>query len=86
MQQKTGRPVQFEITESTRDAISDWVAHFGATGSDFLFPSRVSSSPHISTRQYTRLVEGWELKSGCQILGWIAGCMARTRSVGPSPH
>jgi len=47
MQQKTGRPVQFEITESTRDAISDWVAHFGATGSDFLFPSRVSSSPHF---------------------------------------
>jgi len=59
MQQKTGRPVQFEITESTRDAISDWVAHSGSTGSDFLFPSRVSSSPHISTRQYARIVEGW---------------------------
>jgi len=59
MQQKTGRPVQFEITESTRDSISDWLQSCGATASDFIFPSRVSSSPHISTRQYARIVEGW---------------------------
>ncbi len=59
MQQKTGRPVQFEITESTRDSICDWMLSCGATASDFLFPSRVSSSPHISTRQYARIVEGW---------------------------
>ena len=39
MQQKTGRPVQFEITESTRDAISDWIACRGLATSDFLFPS-----------------------------------------------
>jgi len=59
MQQKTGRPVQFEITESTRDSISDWLQSCGATASDFIFPRRVSSSPHISTRQYARIVEGW---------------------------
>jgi integrase len=59
MQQKTGRPVQFEITESTRDSISDWMVSSGAGGSSFLFLSRVSSSPHISTRQYARIVEGW---------------------------
>jgi len=59
MQQKTGRPVQFEITESTREAISNWVACKGLTTSDFLFPSRVAASPHISTRQYARIVENW---------------------------
>lgn len=26
---------------------------------DFLFPSRVDSGGHISTRQYARLVDGW---------------------------
>lgn len=59
MQQKTGHPVQFEITESTREAISNWVAYKGLTTSDFLFPSRVAASPHISTRQYARIVENW---------------------------
>ena len=59
MQQKTGRPVQFEITESTREAISDWISCRGLTTSDFLFPSRVAASPHISTRQYARIVEAW---------------------------
>jgi integrase len=27
MQHKTQRPVQFEITEQTRDAIASWIAH-----------------------------------------------------------
>ncbi len=59
MQQKTGRPVQFESTKSTRDAISDWISCKELTTSDFLFPSRVVASPHISTRQYARIVEAW---------------------------
>lgn len=59
MQQKTGRPVQFEITESTRESISDWITCKGLATADFLFPSRVAASPHISTRQYARIVEAW---------------------------
>ncbi len=59
MQQKTGRPVQYEITESTRDAISYWIACKGLATPDFLFPSRVVASQHISTRQYARIVEAW---------------------------
>jgi len=59
MQQKTGRPDQFENTESTREAISNWIAYKGLTISDFLFTSRVAASPHISTRQYARIVETW---------------------------
>ena len=29
------------------------------TGRDYLFPSRIASSPHLSTRQYARIVESW---------------------------
>ena len=31
VQQKSGRPVQFEITTNTRDAIADWISFFGST-------------------------------------------------------
>ena len=48
-QQKTGRPVQFEIMEQSRDAISAWVDKAKWSGSDFLFPSRVKTSLHLST-------------------------------------
>jgi integrase len=59
MQQKTGRPVQFEITEQTRVALTAWIHDQRLISSDYLFPSRVKSSPHISRRQYARLLATW---------------------------
>jgi integrase len=59
MQQKTQRPVQFEITEPTRDAVAAWLARAGLRSEDFMFPSRVHTSPHLSTRQYARIVDSW---------------------------
>lgn len=56
VQKKTGRPVQFEITEQSRSAVEAWLPMLRATGSQFLFPSRLHASPHISIRQYARLV------------------------------
>ena len=53
MQKKTQRPVQFEITEQTRDAVAAWIATARLKPDQFLFPSRVSESPHVSTRQYS---------------------------------
>src|SRR5208282_5034860 len=47
VQQKTSRPVQFEITESTRTALTDWIKLSGLASDDFLFPSRVHASPQI---------------------------------------
>ena len=44
MQQKTGRPVQFEITQSTREAVQAWITHAELKQSDFLFRSRISDS------------------------------------------
>ena len=59
MQQKTQRPVQFEITDQTRDSVSKWIASGKLRLDDFLFQSRISDSPHLSTRQYARIVHGW---------------------------
>jgi hypothetical protein len=58
-QQKTSKPVQFEITEPTRTALADWIRLSGLASDDFLFPSRVRVSPHLSTRQYARIVDSW---------------------------
>jgi integrase len=59
MQQKTGRPVQFEITEQTRVALAAWIYDQKLKPDDFLFPSRVKSAPHLSRRQYARLLKSW---------------------------
>jgi integrase len=55
---KTGRPVRFEITEQTRQAVDDHLAKLRATSSDFLFPGR-QRGHHLTTRQYARLLSEW---------------------------
>jgi integrase len=64
MQQKTQQPVQFEITEQTRESVSNWIVYEELKNSDYLFKSRVHSSPHLSTRQYARVVSSWVLQIG----------------------
>jgi hypothetical protein len=49
--------VKFEITEPTREAVNAWVGEAHLLPASPLFPSRVQRSPHISTRQYARIVE-----------------------------
>ena len=59
VQQKTGRPVPFEITEPARDALAHWLEVRGGLPNDWLFPSRSRAGHHIGTRQYARLVDRW---------------------------
>ena len=59
IQQKTGRPVPFEITDASRDALSAWLALRGQRADDWLFPSRSRPGDHLTTRQYARLVAEW---------------------------
>jgi integrase len=59
VQKKTGRPVQFEITEQSRNSVEALLPMLRTTGSRYLFPSRIHASPHISIRQYARLVHRW---------------------------
>lgn len=59
IQQKTGIPVQFEIMEQTRKSIEAWHAKAQLKFDDYLFPSRNTNSPHITTRQYARILKSW---------------------------
>ena len=79
MQQKTQRPVQFEITEPTRDALLAWIAHAGLKSEDFLFPSRVRQTAHISTRQYARIVSSWVQAIGLDRASYGTHTMRRTK-------
>src|SRR5580698_3450305 len=54
VQKKTARPVQLEITEQSRNSVEAWLPILRATGSRYLYPSRLHASSHISTRQYAR--------------------------------
>jgi site-specific recombinase XerC len=56
VQHKTQRPVQFEITPATRDAVQKWIKQSELKSEDFLFPSRIHDSPHLETRQYARIL------------------------------
>ncbi|KIN61771.1 Phage integrase [Sulfitobacter noctilucae] len=56
IQSKTKRPVQFELTEHTCESVLTWVKSSEMFACRFLFPSRFNDRPHISTRQYGRIV------------------------------
>jgi len=73
MQQKTHRPVQFEITEQTRESVGAWI-------SQYLFPSRIHNSPHLSTRQYARIVDDWVKSIGLDPAVYGTHTMRRTKA------
>jgi|SRR5271163_1719361 len=64
VQKKTGRPVQFEITENKRSSVQEWLHVRSSNRGPYLFPSRIRARPHISTRQYARIVHGWIKEAG----------------------
>jgi len=79
LQQKTQRPVQFEITEQTREAITAWIKCAGLGPDSFLFPSRIHGSPHLSTRQYARIVDDWIAGVGLDVAAYGTHTMRRTK-------
>ncbi len=78
MQQKTQRPVQFEITQAARDALKAWIRQGNLKSDDFLFPSCLHESPHLGTRQYARILGHW--------VDEIVWTMERIRCVAQKPH
>lgn len=79
IQQKTARPVQFELTDNTRKSLQAWLAHRGSMAG-FLFPSRVRSQSHLSTRQYARLVHVWVSEAGLDGPSYGTHSMRRTKA------
>ena len=80
MQRKTHRPVQFELTEQTRDAVAAWIAKAGLSSEQHLFQSRLKNSPHITTRQYARIVHHWVSAIGLDPAAYGTHTMRRTKA------
>ena len=80
MQQKTSMPVQFEITEATRNAVAAWIQKATLKSEDYLFPSRIQDSPHLSTRQYARIVHAWVAEIGLDPASYGTHTMRRTKA------
>jgi hypothetical protein len=81
MQRKTQRPVQFEITQVTRDSVQKWIKQAELTSEDFLFPSRIHDSPHRGTRQYARILESWVGELGLDPADYGTHSMRRTKAL-----
>jgi len=80
VQRKTQRPVQFELTEPTRVAVTAWLERAKLKPEQYLFPSRLSTSPHVSTRQYARIVHRWVASIGLDPTVYGTHTMRRTKA------
>jgi integrase len=78
-QRKTGRPVRFEITEQTRQAIDDHLSQRGRASRPYLFPGR-GPAGHLTTRQYARLLEDWLTMIGLDPCFYGTHSLRRTKA------
>jgi integrase len=72
--------VQFEITDQTRDAVGEWLAALNARQGRYLFPSRFGGKPHLSTRQYARVVHRWADRAGLDSSAYGTHSLRRTKA------
>lgn len=79
MQQKTKQPVQFELTAGTRKSLLEWINVAGLRHDDYLFSSRISGSPHISSRQYARIAHQWFDEIGLDPTAYSTHTLRRTK-------
>jgi integrase len=80
VQRKTQRPVRNELTEPTRFAVFAWVDKARLKPEQYLFPCRLLSSPHVSTRQYARIVHQWVAAAGLDPTIYGTHTMRRTKA------
>jgi integrase len=60
--------------------VSAWIASSQLKSEDFLFPSRIRSSPHLSTRQYARIVDSWVERLGLNVASYGTHTLRRTKA------
>lgn len=80
IQQKTGKPVQFELLEPARGSILAWLERRGGSLEDFAFPSRTDHADHLSTRQFARLVDEWVTGVGLRREDYGTHSLRRTKA------
>jgi integrase len=78
-QRKTGRPVRFELTEVTRQALDEYLRMTGRKPGEYLFPGRRGPDRPFTTRQYVRLVSEWVGGIGLDPLKFATHSMRRTK-------
>ena len=79
VQRKTKTPVQFELTEPTRESLIAWLVLRGGAINEYVFPSRIARDDHISTRQYARLVGEWVGAIGLSAAAYGTHSLRRTK-------
>ena len=79
-QSKTGRPVRFELTDQTREAVDAYLHRTGRAPGECLFPGRRGPGEHLTTRQYARLVREWVASIGLDPLTFGTHSMRRTKA------
>ncbi|WP_207064044.1 tyrosine-type recombinase/integrase [Motiliproteus sp. SC1-56] len=79
IQQKTGLPVHFEITEVTRSSVAEWIAKRQLQSQDYLFPGLSGVDVHLTTRQYARIVDNWIASIGLDTCDYGTHTMRRTK-------
>ncbi len=80
-QKKTGRPVRFELTDQTRQAIDEYLRLTGRKAGQFLFAGRGDGSHGLTTRQYARLVQEWVASIGLDPAKFGTHSLRRTKAV-----
>jgi site-specific recombinase XerC len=80
VQQKTGRPVQFELMDDARTSLLAWLERRSGTVEDYAFPSRIDHTDHIRTRQYARLVDEWVTGIGLRREEYGTHSLRRTKA------
>jgi site-specific recombinase XerC len=78
MQQKTSRPVQFELMTEARQTLLNWLNRRGGSLDDIIFASRINYMGHLSTRQCARLIDEWVGAVGLNVHEYGTHSMRRT--------
>jgi integrase len=79
-QKKTGRPVRFELTEQTQQAVDDYIKAAGKKPGEFLFRGRGDNNRCMTTRQYARLVSSWIATIGLDPHFFATHSLRRTKA------
>ncbi|GAN13949.1 tyrosine-type recombinase/integrase [Sphingomonas paucimobilis] len=80
VQQKTKRPVQFELMDTAHKSIRVWLERRGGTLNDSVFPSRNDYMAYMSTRQYARPVREWVIGIGLTPQDYGTHSLRRTKA------
>ncbi len=72
--------MQFEITQTTGNALRAWIRQAALKPEDFRSPSRLHDSPHLGTRQYARILGHWVEELGLDRADYGTHSMQRTKA------